>query len=329
MHLPNTNVYWSKGIFGAKCIFDIMKRDTFDKISQYFHTADTTQNPPRGHARHDKLYHVRQVLNIIKEKCMSMYNPHQNVSIDEAMIAFRGRLGFKQYMPAKPTKYGIKVWMRGDPTNGYTNDFQVYTGKEAGVREVGLGTRVIRDMVRGIENKYHIVNCDNYFMSPEVCDVLLAINTYVRGTMRMNRKNYPGATLHKKCVKNQGDMKILQKGELVAAAWKDKRVVHFLSTAENPANIRDTVARKQRDGTVVQVPAPSIVRLYNDHMNGVDTADQIRTQLPTYRQSKKWWLYMFWFLFDLAIANAFIVMRESPTHQRQSRRGGGESQNDA
>ena len=49
-----------------------------------------------------------------------------------AMIAFRVTLAFRQYMPAKPTKYGIKVWVRADSHNGYKNEFQVYVGRPAG-----------------------------------------------------------------------------------------------------------------------------------------------------------------------------------------------------
>jgi hypothetical protein len=60
---------------------------------------------------------------------LKQYNPHQNTSVDEAMIAFRGRLGFRQYLPAKPTKYGIKVKIRADSENGYCNEFEIYTGK--------------------------------------------------------------------------------------------------------------------------------------------------------------------------------------------------------
>lgn len=46
------------------------------------------------------------------------------------MIAFKGRLSFRQYMPAKPTKYGIKVWMATDSDNGYVANFSVYLGSE-------------------------------------------------------------------------------------------------------------------------------------------------------------------------------------------------------
>lgn len=46
------------------------------------------------------------------------------------MIGFKGRLSFRQYMPAKPTKYGIKVWMAANSSNSYVLNFSVYLGKE-------------------------------------------------------------------------------------------------------------------------------------------------------------------------------------------------------
>ncbi|KAJ8893556.1 hypothetical protein PR048_006155 [Dryococelus australis] len=36
----------------------------------------------------------------------------------------------KQYMLLNPVKRGIKLWLRCDSVNGYTNDFNVYCGKE-------------------------------------------------------------------------------------------------------------------------------------------------------------------------------------------------------
>ena len=45
----------------------------------------------------------------------------------------------KQYIPQKPTKRGLKVWMRADSTNGYVSEFQIYVGKEKGSVENKLG----------------------------------------------------------------------------------------------------------------------------------------------------------------------------------------------
>ena len=35
----------------------------------------------------------------------------------------------KQYLPMKPVKRGLKVWMRAEAENGYESAFEVYTGK--------------------------------------------------------------------------------------------------------------------------------------------------------------------------------------------------------
>jgi hypothetical protein len=323
LHLPSNDMYWSQDwLFGKLFIPKIMKRDRFDKISLYFHASDRTQNPPRGQDGHDKLHHIRPIHDLILGKCLEMYRPHRNQSIDEAMIPFRGRLGFKQYLPAKPTKYGIKVWCRADPNNGYMYEFQVYTGKEnRNIPEVGLATRVVVDLSRSIQGQFHIVNVDNFFTSPDLLGRLLAQNTYARGTVRKNRKGYPVNLLKEKDLKVQGQYNAAQQGEMLACAWKDKKVIHTLSTADDPANIASHVARKQRNGTIRQVDCPVIIKEYNDYMNGVDRADQIRTTYSTYRTSRKWWHYLFWFLFDLAVSNSFVLMKESPHHVIHTRTG--------
>ena len=78
----------------------------------------------------------------------SEYRPSKNVSIDEAMIPFKGRLSLKQYMPLKPVKRGIKVWECADSSNGFVCDLEVYTGKQRnGNPEQGLGHRVVKFFV--------------------------------------------------------------------------------------------------------------------------------------------------------------------------------------
>ena len=97
------------------------------------------------------------MLTFISDACLENYVPHKEQSIDEAMIAFRGQLSFRQYISAKPTKYGIKVWVRADSHNGYVHEFKVYVAKPHGVaREVGLGKKVVLELsekVRGKNNR--------------------------------------------------------------------------------------------------------------------------------------------------------------------------------
>ena len=51
------------------------------------------------------------------------------MSIDESMIGFKGRLSFLQYMPKKPTKWGMKAYVLADSKTGYTYSWRLYTGK--------------------------------------------------------------------------------------------------------------------------------------------------------------------------------------------------------
>lgn len=46
------------------------------------------------------------------------------------MIGFCGRFRAKQYIPNKPTKYGVKAFTLADSLNGYILDILVYKGAD-------------------------------------------------------------------------------------------------------------------------------------------------------------------------------------------------------
>ncbi|ELU01303.1 hypothetical protein CAPTEDRAFT_216361, partial [Capitella teleta] len=63
LQLPTCDMYWSTdALYGNLFIPKVMKRDRFDKISQYLHVNDVSNNPRRCQPRHDKLAHVRPLL---------------------------------------------------------------------------------------------------------------------------------------------------------------------------------------------------------------------------------------------------------------------------
>ena len=45
------------------------------------------------------------------ENCCKHYAMSAYVTIDEQLIPFRWRCGFRQYMPKKPDKYGMKLFL--------------------------------------------------------------------------------------------------------------------------------------------------------------------------------------------------------------------------
>ena len=154
--LPALKDYWKRDpAFHYAPIADRITRDRFLEISRYLHFVDNDTLPQRDSPSFDRLGKVRPLLDHFSEKFKSVYLPHKEVAIDEAMIKFTGRSSLKQYMPMKPIKRGIKVWVLGDSSNGYFCNFQVYTGKVGGdTAETGLGARVVKDLTRDLKGKF-------------------------------------------------------------------------------------------------------------------------------------------------------------------------------
>ena len=129
--LPATANYWSTDIYlGNEGIQKVFTRNRFDELTRFLHFNDSSTEPRRNDPAYDRLYKVRPLLNFFNARMQELYKPGREISVDEGMIAFRGRLAFKQYMPAKPTKYGIKVWIGADAANGFVVNQKVYLGKE-------------------------------------------------------------------------------------------------------------------------------------------------------------------------------------------------------
>ena len=87
---------------------------------------------PGSEDKGDKLRKVESFVTCFKSRCLALYQPRQNLAVDERMVKSRHRSGIRQYIKDKPTKWGIKLWVLADSSNGYTVDFNVYIGKEAG-----------------------------------------------------------------------------------------------------------------------------------------------------------------------------------------------------
>ena len=83
-----------------------------------------------------------------------MFVPQKQLSIDEGMISYKGRLSFLQYLPKKPKKWGMKAWVLADSKLGYTYNWKLYCGKEEEGRDrEPLGERVVVELLSGLQTK--------------------------------------------------------------------------------------------------------------------------------------------------------------------------------
>ena len=310
---PSLNSYWSSDdFFGNVGIKKVMPRNRFQEINNFLHFNDSSREVARGNPGHDRLFKVRPVLNYVRSKFETNFKPTKNIAVDEGMIAFRGRLSFRQYMPAKPTKYGIKVWMASDSSNRYVLNFDVYLGKDVRNQRIhGLGYDVVTKLITPFMNKNHHVYFDNFFSSVRLVEHLRVQKTYACATIRVNRKDLPPCARQRL---RPGDKVVRQKGKIVFTKWHDKRDVSVISTNINP-NTPDVVIQRRNQ----QVRKPAVIGLYNANMGGVDLADQFRNYYSVGRSSKKWYKYLFWYAIDVSVCNAFILQNHFLTGAGRSK----------
>ena len=166
--LPKFHDYWSKtGICRVPWFPNIMNRSRFFQIMSNLHLVDNTiQNK-------DKLKKLGDLPQKLNEKFKRRYLTAQNLAIDEQLIGTRCRINFIQYMPKKPTKFGINVWALCEAMTGYCQSFQIYTGKVDGATEHGLAAhRVVFDLLEPYFDKHHHVYWDNFYSTKHLFEDL-------------------------------------------------------------------------------------------------------------------------------------------------------------
>lgn len=136
---------------------------------RYLHFSDSEQEPLPGAQNFDPLYKVKPLVDHLNACFKHEYNPRRNVTIDECIIPFKGRVQFRQYMPNKPNKWGVKLWMLAESQSSYIQYIDIYLGRRA-TSQLNLASNVVKRCIQGanIEGKGYHVYTDNYFTSPEL-----------------------------------------------------------------------------------------------------------------------------------------------------------------
>ena len=299
-----------------------MARDRFMDIHRYLHFTDNSSIAPRNSDGYDRLCKVREILSMLEDKFLTLYDPNCQCAIDEAMVPYKGRSSLKQYLPKKPIKRGLKVWMRADSVTGYISQFQVYVGKQTTSSEKGLGSRVVKDLTRSLTHRYYHVYCDNFFTGPVLFHHLYQEGIYACGTVRSNRTGFPKdlKSYTQKGLHKRGESVTLQSDlltNLTVSVWQDTKPVSVCATNCQSVPLH-TVQRKLRSGDSEVFPCPESITSYNNYMGGVDRNDQLRQYYHVRLKSRKYYKYLFWMIFDVTITNAYLLSQMSLTIDKRA-----------
>lgn len=229
-------------------------------------------------------------------------SPGESIVVDETMVPWRGRLVFRQYLPAKSHKYVVKVYKICTP-EGYTYNLQIYAGKNIpNVSENNRGHtyNVCMDLLEGLLHEGRTLFIDNYYTSVQLCRDLLDSQTYVCGTLRSNRKENPKDVVNKKLKRGQIYGQQNRDGIRVIK-WVDKRPVVMISTVPNhDAELKATGAKNRNGADILK---PQAVMSYNKAKEGVDISDQMSSYYTTLRKTIKWYKKVF---FEIALGTCVV-----------------------
>jgi hypothetical protein len=130
-HHPETNtevLLYHQKLISTPGFRDIMTQERLEIICKFLHFTDNESIS--NFEGPQKLFKIFPVISYLNNKFQDLYLPNQDISIDESLTLWIGHLSFKQYIPLKASKFGIKTYELCDATTGYLWSFLVYTGKD-------------------------------------------------------------------------------------------------------------------------------------------------------------------------------------------------------
>ncbi|KAL4098418.1 hypothetical protein QTP88_023037 [Uroleucon formosanum] len=254
--------------------------------SQSSFSDTTTENSQQwNNVTSDKLGKIQPLVCKLVSIFKKIKVPGENIVIDETMIPFRGRLIFKQYIPNKTSKYGVKLFKICDNI-GYTYDCIIYSGKNTTptCSEITTATKVVLQLMNDYLYKGRTLIIDNYYTSLNLAHILLSKDTHMVGTLRKNAKGFPKDITNAKIKKGEIKGKEDDKG-VVVSIWKDKRDVRMVSTKHGIEMI--STGKTSRNGDVIKKPEAII--FYNKNKQGIDVSDQMTSYFTPLRKTIRWY----------------------------------------
>lgn len=307
---PCMDDYWSEAWLTQTPGFaKVMSRNRFKLLCSFLHFSDNAQRRDREHQDYDPLFKVRPVLNAVSPAWEEHLIPGKNLAIDESMIAFRGRIFFRQYIKSKHHRFGIKAFVLCCGATSYTHRFDIYTGgMYAYDKEIGQGHSVVKKLTEGLPPG-HVLYLDSFYTSPDLCVDMFQRGIGVCGTVTQNRKGMPDFL---KIDLHEGDKPLfLYKAPVLACAFHDRKTVRMLSTVHTQETFDTEVLvsagkrNKYPDGKRISTK-PVLVQDYNRFMGGVDRSDQMASYHPFPHRSSKWYMRVFNHIVEICLINARV-----------------------
>ena len=272
-----------------------MSRSRFTSILKYLRFDNRATRAERQAV--DKLAAFRDFWSMFQAQLPKFYVPGTDLCVDEQLVSFRGRCGFRQYIPSKPAKYGIKIWWCCDAATSYPLTGQVYLGRQPGEeRDIGQGQRIVKDLVAPWMRSGRNVTADNFFSSVSLAEDLLQEGLTYVGTVRSNKADVPDEMRARRDRDAHSSLfGFKDQVTLVSYVPKKNKAVLALSTMHHDSSVEGDDCK------------PQIILHYNATKSGVDNLDHLVSAFTCRRKVNRWPVVLFGNCVDVSALAAFVV----------------------
>ena len=160
--VPISEIWSDQSIHFLPLATTAMSRSRFKLLASKITFDNINLRSTNKGSKFDKF---EEIFNLFK-KNIKLIIPSNYLCIDEALNAFRGKCQFRQYMPNKPSRYGIKFWCLVDVLASYMVDIDIYLGKVNGnaKKESNVGEKVVLKLVEPFFNTYRYIVNDKFLV---------------------------------------------------------------------------------------------------------------------------------------------------------------------
>lgn len=250
----------------------------------------------------------------------------EQLSIDESMIPYYSKHYAKQFIKAKPIRFGFKNWALCS-SSGYLLAFEIYTGKSDTKEKVfGIGGDMVISLIKQANispNKGYKLFFDNYFSSTSLLNYLAEKGYCATATIQEGRTKkcpLPERKYMEKQPRGYYSFQADEDNKIALVRWKDNRVVTCITNYD--VIEKGTCTRYSKESKAkITVPQPKPIANYNKCMGGVDKMDQAVASYRTRVRQKKWWWPILCYLVDVSVSNAWLLMRKVDPQNQFSSKG--------
>ena len=285
----------------------VMSLKRFQFLMGRLHFVDDALDLPASSALRDPCFKFRWVLDDLNSKCKKFWCLGKHVSADEGLWVVHSACPLISFCPKPGGSYGVLARMTACAEKYFVFHIHIQD------KQTRTLAQTLKCMCVGLKPG-QIIYIDRYYTTMDAVDFVHSIGLGVVATCMDNRFPPAASQFDIPLAAPRGTFITCKKGAICAVKWRDNDDVKCLCNVYGSDPV--TVSRMMPDGVKRDVPCPKSMLMFGKMMQGVDRNDQLHSKFygtAMASRVKKWTVRVFLSLVDIALANAFVLYKDTRT----------------